>query len=80
MRRLYFASAALLIVVGLGISIAAFFSPPEMLDEQGRLLGEMPPAFAFGLLLAFAGGVLTAVGLAVHIALRLVGRGRRRSG
>lgn len=80
MRRLYFGSCAALILLGLGLSILAFFFPPEIYDDEGRLIAEMPPAFAVGLLLSFLGGVLAGAGLLFMIVARLIraaGRQRR---
>lgn len=72
MRRLYFGSCALLILLGLALSTLAFFFPPEVYDEQGGLVAEMPPAFAVGLMLAFLGGVMAAAGLLSLIVRRLI--------
>lgn len=72
MRRLYFGSCAALILIGLALSILAFFFAPNVYDEQGGLVAEMPPAFAVGLMLSFLGGVLAAVGLLTLVVKRLI--------
>lgn len=72
MRRLYFGSCAALILLGLALSMLAFFFAPEVYDEQGGLVAEMPPAFAVGLMLTFIGGVLAAAGLLSLVVWRLV--------
>lgn len=78
MRRLYFGSCALLILLGLALSILAFFFAPEVYDEQGGLAAEMPPAFAVGLMSAFLGGVSAAAGLLLIIVARLIRTARRQ--
>lgn len=72
MRRLYFGSCALLILLGLALAVLAFFFAPEVYDEQGGLVAEMPPAFAVGLMLAFIGGALAAAGLLWLVVRRLI--------
>lgn len=72
MRRFYFGLCAALILLGLALSMLAFFFPPEVYDEQGRLVAEMPPAFAVGLMLAFIGGVTAAAGLLWLVVRRLI--------
>ncbi|HRJ59577.1 MAG TPA: hypothetical protein PKZ97_05270 [Azospirillaceae bacterium] len=72
MRRLYFGSCAALILIGLSLAILAFFFAPEVYDEQGGLVAEMPPAFAVGLMLSFLGGVLAAAGLLLLVVKRLI--------
>ena len=78
MRRLYFGTCAALILLGLAIAALAFFVPPELYDEQGGLVAEMPPAFAVGLLTSFFGGVLAGAGLLFILVARLIRSARRQ--
>ncbi|WP_029009684.1 hypothetical protein [Azospirillum halopraeferens] len=75
-RRVFTAFCGILILAGLAIAGSVLVFPVEMLDDEGRLPGEMPPAFAFGLLLAALGVLLAAAGGAVAL-LRSVWRATR---
>ncbi|NYZ15686.1 hypothetical protein HL658_24355 [Azospirillum sp. RWY-5-1] len=68
-----FAGAGLA-AIGLAGTILVLLVPVERLDAEGRVIGEMPPAFTVGLLMLVAGlAVLTAAMLAA-----VLRRARRR--
>lgn len=60
---------ALVGVAGVGLIL---FVPVEMLDENGQVLGEMPPAFGAALFFAVVGAVGLAAGVVVEIVLRQI--------
>ena len=65
MKRVYWAVCVGLTGIGVvGMMLTVLF-PPEHFDQEGRLIGEMPPEFGiafvlaeFGLMGVLAGGVL----------------------
>ena len=47
--RLYWGLCGVVMLIGLAGLVAVIEFPPEEFDAEGRLIGEMPPAFAVAL-------------------------------
>lgn len=77
-RRLYWAGCAVLIGAGSAGTAGVVCCAPPMIASDGAVVGEMPPAFAAALTLAFAGCCGVLLGL---LGLACSGRhGRGRAG
>ena len=79
MKRAYWTLSAILIGTGLLGLVLVFIFPPEHFDQEGRLIGEMPPEFGIALALAVLGLHAALAGAVVLGALRLWRWLRRRS-
>ncbi|MEI6557805.1 MAG: hypothetical protein WCO00_05305 [Rhodospirillaceae bacterium] len=82
MSRRYWIACGLLIGTGLlGVVLVCLF-PPEHFDQDGQLIGEMPPEFGFALALVWLGLLGALAGAAALGTIRLWrwqrGKKRRR--
>ena len=64
--RLYWAGCCLLIGTGLLGLAAVLVFPPEYFDENGHLLGEMPPEFGIALAVLVLGLAGASVGAGMY--------------
>ncbi|PWC41355.1 hypothetical protein [Azospirillum sp. TSO22-1] len=67
-RRVWWWGCGLLLAAGLAGMVGIVIAPPEHFDEDGNLIGEMPPEFA----LAFCMAVLGLAGLVAGGVVRLL--------
>ncbi|WP_448192135.1 hypothetical protein [Azospirillum sp. sgz301742] len=77
--RLYWGACGLLLVIGIAGTVGVVAFPPERFDDEGYLIGEMPPEFGAALAAAALGALGLLAGLAVFGLARLCRwtRGRR---
>lgn len=70
MQRLYWGACSLALWLGIAGAFHVLLYPPERFDQDGHLLGEMPPEFGLALLVATLGLCGTLIGLAIQWCLR----------
>ncbi|WP_157652041.1 hypothetical protein [Burkholderia ubonensis] len=64
-RRLYWIISCGVTMVGIGGATWVSAFPPDRLDQQGRLIGEMPIEFGGYVMVVFIGMLLSLIGLIV---------------
>jgi hypothetical protein len=76
LEQWYWASCALLMLIGVACAVYVVAHPPEHFDEAGRLIGEMPPEFALACKVVVLGLAGAIAGISARVFLLL----RRRVG
>ncbi|OXJ22565.1 hypothetical protein CFB82_40100 [Burkholderia sp. HI2714] len=61
-KKLYFIVSSGVTLVGIAGAVWVLEFPPEKLDEQGRLSGEMPIEFGGALMIIFVGTLASLIG------------------
>ena len=78
LARLYWLGCSLLASLGVAGVVLVLIFPPEHFDEEGRLIGEMPPEFAVAWTLIEVAAWAALVGLVAIVLGRALGWLRRR--